>query len=76
MNRAPVSGKDGTSIRAPYEVRAIGDPAVMEPALRIPGGAADSIAGDGGTFAAAADDEIRIEATVELPAPEHSRVVK
>src|SRR5699024_6506671 len=44
---------DGTSIRAPYEVRAIGDPAVMEPALRIPGGAADSIAGDGGTFAAA-----------------------
>lgn len=67
---------DGTSIRPPYEVRAIGDPAVMEPALRIPGGAADSIAGDGGTFAAAADDEIRIEATVELPAPEHSRVVK
>ena len=67
---------DGTPIEAPYVVRAIGDPAVMEPALQIPGGAADSVAGDGGSLAAAADDEVRIEATVELSAPEHSRVVK
>ncbi|MGO1569410.1 MAG: DUF881 domain-containing protein [Brachybacterium sp.] len=67
---------DGTPIEAPYVVRAIGDPSVMEPALRIPGGAADSVAGDGGTLAATADDMILIEATVELTAPEHSRVVK
>ena len=60
---------DGTPIEAPYVVRAIGDPSVMEPALRIPGGAADSVAGDGGTLAATADDMILIEATVELTAP-------
>ena len=67
---------DGRAIRAPYTLKAIGDPAVMEPALRIPGGAADSVSGDGGTLSAAAEDEVRIEATVDLSAPEHSRVVK
>lgn len=67
---------DGTALKAPYVVRAIGDPAVMEPALQIPGGAADSIAGDGGSLSTIADDDVQIEATVELSAPEHSRVVK
>ena len=67
---------DGTAIDAPYRVRAIGDPAVMEPALRIPGGAADSVSGDGGTLTANAEDEVHIEATVELSTPENSRVVK
>ncbi|MDN5898645.1 MAG: DUF881 domain-containing protein [Brachybacterium sp.] len=67
---------DGTAIDAPYVVRAIGDPSVMEPALQIPGGAADSVAGDGGSLAATADDDVRIEATVALSTPEHSRVVK
>lgn len=67
---------DGTALEAPYVIRAIGDPTVMEPALRIPGGAADSVAGDGGTLAATADDAIRVEATVELSTPEHSQVVK
>lgn len=67
---------DGTPIDAPYVVRAIGDPAVMEPALQIPGGAADSVAGDGGSLATIADEDVRIEATAELSAPEHSRVVK
>src|SRR5699024_10646425 len=67
---------DGTGIDAPYVVRAIGDPAVMEPALQIPCGAADSVAGDGGSVATIADEDVRIEATVELSEPEHSRVVK
>lgn len=67
---------DGTVLEPPYQLRAIGDPSVMEPALRIPGGAADSVAGDGGSLVAVADDEIRIEATVPLSEPEHSRVVK
>lgn len=67
---------DGTEIDAPYEIRAIGDPSVMEPALRIPGGAADSVAGDGGTLAATADDGVRVKATVPLKGPEHSQVVK
>lgn len=67
---------DGTPIDAPYVVQAIGDPSVMEPALRIPGGAADSIGGDGGTLTALADDDVQINATVQLSEPEHSRVVK
>ncbi len=67
---------DGTRIEAPYEVRAIGDPAVMEPALRIPGGAADAVSGDGGTLAAATEDEVVIDAVVPLGTPEHTQVVK
>lgn len=67
---------DGTEVPAPYTLRAIGDPAVMEPALRIPGGAADAVSGDGGTLAATAEEDVRIDATVQLSRPEHSEVVK
>ena len=67
---------DGTEVPAPYTLRAIGDPDVMEPALRIPGGAADSVSGDGGTLAATAEEDVRIDATVQLSRPEHSQVVK
>jgi uncharacterized protein YlxW (UPF0749 family) len=78
ITTAPSGGLlvDGAEIQAPYTLRAIGDPAVMEPALRIPGGAADSVSGDGGTLAATAEEDVRIEATVELSDPEHSQVVK
>ncbi|MDN6399974.1 MAG: DUF881 domain-containing protein [Brachybacterium sp.] len=67
---------DGTAIEAPYAVRAIGDPSVMEPALHPPGGGGPWGPGAGGSRGGNADDEVRIEATVELSAPEHSRVVK
>ncbi|WP_193104486.1 DUF881 domain-containing protein [Brachybacterium sp. FME24] len=67
---------DGTVVPAPYTLRVIGDPTVMEPALRIPGGAADSIAADGGTLAIATEEDVQIQATVEIVEPEHSRVVK
>lgn len=67
---------DGIPVPAPYTIRVIGDPAVMEPALQIPGGAADSVAGDGGSLTVTTEEEVRIEATVELSEPEHSRVVK
>ncbi|GAA1491411.1 DUF881 domain-containing protein [Brachybacterium sacelli] len=67
---------DGAAVAAPYTIRAIGDPEVMEPALRIPGGAADSVAGDGGTLAVAVEQEVQIEATAELEEPVHSQVVK
>lgn len=67
---------DGTVITAPYTVRVIGDPAVMGPALRIPGGAADSVAADGGTLAIATEQDVEVTATVELDDPEHSEVVK
>lgn len=67
---------DGVAIASPYTVLAIGDPAVMEPALRIPGGAADSVASDGGTLAVAAEEEIQIDAVVTPQEPEHARPVK
>ncbi|HEY3238329.1 MAG TPA: DUF881 domain-containing protein, partial [Acidimicrobiia bacterium] len=35
---------DGRAVAAPYEVVAIGDPATLEVGLRIPGGAADTLA--------------------------------
>lgn len=67
---------DGTEVHSPFVIRAIGDPAVMEPALKIPGGASDSVTSKGGTFTVTAADDVRIEAIRELPEPEHSRVVK
>ncbi|MBE9404901.1 DUF881 domain-containing protein [Brachybacterium sp. Marseille-Q2903] len=67
---------DGTEIPSPYVIRAIGDPTVMEPALKIPGGAADSVSSAGGTFTVRAEDEMRIDAVRELAEPTHSQVVK
>ncbi|GAA1289642.1 DUF881 domain-containing protein [Brachybacterium alimentarium] len=67
---------DGTPVPVPYTLSVIGDPEVMEPALRIPGGAADSVTADGGTLAVASETDVQIDATVELSEPEHSRVVK
>src|SRR5690625_3407212 len=52
---------------------AIGDPSVMEPALKIPGGAADSVAADGGAFSVTAQEEVRIDAVAELGSPSTPR---
>lgn len=67
---------DGIAVTSPYTIRVIGDPAVMEPALRIPGGAADAVANDGGSLSVRAEDDVQIDAIVELREPEYSRVVK
>lgn len=67
---------DGAELAPPYVIRAIGDPTVMEPALKIPGGAADSVTAAGGTFAVRTQDEVRIEAVRELRDPAHAQVVK
>lgn len=67
---------DGTVVPSPYVIRAIGDPTVMEPALKIPGGAADTVASAGGTFTVRAEDEVQIDAVRELSEPQHARVVK
>src|SRR5699024_6477920 len=50
---------DGQEVPSPMMVLAIGDPSVMEPALTISGGAADSVAGDGGAFSVTAQEEVR-----------------
>lgn len=67
---------DGTVVPSPYVIRAIGDPTVMEPALKIPGGAADTVASAGGTFTVRVEDEVEIDAVRELSEPQHARVVK
>jgi len=67
---------DGQEVPSPMVVLAIGDPSVMEPALKIPGGAADSVAADGGAFTVTTQEEVRIDAVAELAEPEHSEVVK
>ncbi len=67
---------DGQEVPSPMMVLAIGDPSVMEPALKIPGGAADSVAADGGAFSVTAQEEVRIDAVAELAEPEYSEVVK
>jgi len=40
---------DGTPLRSPYTVTAIGEPETLAPALRIPGGVVASVEEDGGT---------------------------
>jgi uncharacterized protein YlxW (UPF0749 family) len=57
---------DGRPVSAPYEVVAIGDPATLEVGLRIPGGAAD-------TLAALAEVSVEVErrSDVLVPALEH-----
>ncbi|MGY5764498.1 DUF881 domain-containing protein [Brachybacterium sp. DNPG3] len=67
---------DGTELPVPFEILAIGDPAVMEPALKIPGGAADDIAADGGTFTVSVSQDVSIDAVVVLDGSERSSVVK
>lgn len=67
---------DGTAVPTDLTVKAIGDPAVMEPALRIPGGAADAITADGSTLEISAVDDLRIDAVRELSRPRYAEVVK
>jgi uncharacterized protein YlxW (UPF0749 family) len=40
---------DGTLLRGPYTIVAIGEPQTLAPALHIPGGVVASVQGDGGT---------------------------
>ncbi len=67
---------DGRDVRPPFSIRVIGDPTVMEPALRIPGGAADTVRSDGGRMSISAEDDVIVDAVVELTPPEHAEVVK
>ena len=67
---------DGTRVPAPFDVLAIGDPSVMEPALSIPGGAVDSVTADGGSVEVTSEDQVAIEALATVREPEYSRVVK
>src|SRR5699024_7541242 len=67
---------DGQEVPSPMMVLAIGDPSVMEPALKIPGGAADSVAADGGAFSVTAQEEVRVGAVAGLAEQEDAEMVK
>jgi uncharacterized protein YlxW (UPF0749 family) len=52
---------DGTAVRTPYVLTAIGDPQTLAEALAIPGGVVDAVAGSGGAHAAVEQrSEVRI----------------
>ncbi|NYF59076.1 DUF881 domain-containing protein [Micromonospora purpureochromogenes] len=66
---------DGRSLSGPFTITVIGDPKTMETALKIPGGVAASVAGDGGTVNV---DERGVAEVSALHAPmklEHARPV-
>lgn len=67
---------DGNPLGRTFTILAIGAPDVIEPALRIPGGAADTLTADGATVEIAAQDEVRIDAVVRPRVLRHAEVVK
>lgn len=65
----------GTPIGAPYEIIAIGGPATMATAMRIPGGVADTVESQDGSIVITELDQVEILSTVNLPEPDPDVVV-
>ena len=59
---------DGTSVEAPYTVRAIGDPHTLSGALAIPGGFIDNVRRNGGSVEVTEREEMVLDALHE-PTP-------
>lgn len=57
----------GSVVRAPFEVLAIGGPATMATAMRIPGGVVDTVESQDGSVVITELDRLDITATAELP---------
>lgn len=64
---------DGTVVRSPYTVRAIGDPDVLEPALRIPGGVVPTLERADDTVIVTEVDTVVVDALRVVQAPEYAR---
>jgi uncharacterized protein YlxW (UPF0749 family) len=60
---------DGVLLTRPYRWRVIGDPATLDRALEIPGGALPTIRSAGGSAVTEQLDEVTIDAVVELTDP-------
>ena len=68
---------DGTLIESPFEWIVIGDPATIDRALEIPGGALPRIRAAGATTDEVEQlDVVTVDATVELSDPRHARPVE
>ncbi len=71
-----VAGADEGRIRPPYLLRAVGDPATLAPALRIPGGVVDTVAASPGARATLTTPAaVAVAALHRPPAPRYARPV-
>ena len=57
-------------MQSPFLLTAIGDPATMATAMRIPGGIADTVKSQDGSLVITERDEVEILSTVNLPEPD------
>jgi len=64
---------DGAVVRSPYTVRAIGDPDVLEPALRIPGGVVPRLTRNEDGVTVTELDLVVVDALRAVTAPEYAR---
>ncbi|HNE88556.1 MAG TPA: DUF881 domain-containing protein [Actinomycetota bacterium] len=60
----------GTRVTTPFLITAIGDPATMATALRIPGGIADTVKSQDGSLVITEREQVEILSTVNLPEPD------
>jgi len=60
----------GSTVGQPFELTAIGGPATMATAMRIPGGVADTVESQDGSIVITELDEVEILSTVNLPEPD------
>jgi len=63
----------GREIKRPYVIEAIGDPSVLEGAVRFPGGLIDTITTRGGTATVTKQDKVTITALADVTTPEYAR---
>ncbi len=64
---------DGTVVAPPFTVRAIGDPDVLEPALRIPGGVVPRLERFGDAVTVTELDRVVVDALRVVAPPEYAR---
>ena len=57
----------GTALQVPITISVIGDPSVLEPAIKIPGGLVDTVGSGGGEVSIIESVNVDISATVPLP---------
>lgn len=64
---------DGEVVRPPYAIRVIGDPQLMETAMRIPGGIVARIEGRDATVSISQLDEVVVDALQVVTEPQYAR---
>ena len=57
----------GTALEVPIKISVIGDPAVLKPAIEIPGGLIDTVGSGGGQVVVEDSENVEITAIVPLP---------